>query len=322
MKFKIRPSNQEDYAQIAAVLAAAKPYASASAEILQYRDQTRPAICQFQRFVAVLDNEVVGFSWYTQYADMFEPDAFWVDVCVAPSYQKQGIGSALYTALWQNLPPGQRFTLRVQIREDALASLKFAQNQGFQEFGRRWESSLDLFTFDEKQFPDYKAQLGAQGIKIVSFTDLADDPDRERKLHQLQTELDQDVPMLVPVTPMTFTQFSNQVLRNPSLVAEGLMVAVHGNDYVGLSSLFEIDPKSLVIDLTGTNRAYRRRGIALALKLHGILFARQRGYQRIEVQNDAANQGMLAINEKLGFVRGPALLQYMRKFVQDEVLFT
>ena len=313
MALEIRPYGQGDYPQIATILANAKPYAAVSAEILQYRDQTRPDFCQFQRFVAALDGRLVGFSLYTQYADMFEPNAFWVDVCVSPLYQNQGIGSVLYATLLQDLPSKRPATLRIQIREDDLTAIKFAEKQGFQEFGRRWESSLDVAAFNKKQFPDYRDQLWAQGIKIVSFTDLADDPERDRKMYQLQTELDQDVPMLVSATPMTFAQFSHQVLRNPALVGDGLLVATDGNEYIGMSSLFETTPKSLVIDLTGTKAAYRRRGIAMALKLEGILFARERGYEKIKVHNDVANQGMIAINKKLGFVRGPAMVQYARE---------
>jgi mycothiol synthase len=310
MAIQIEPDNQKNYPQIAAVLAAAIPYAATSAEIIQYRDETRPSHCHFRRFVAVHDNEVVGFGAYTQYADMYEPDAFWANVCVMPAFQRQGIGTALYRALRQSLATREPYTLRAQIREDCQAGVTFATKQGFQEFGRRWESSLDVAAFDAKRFSDYTAQVEARGLKIVPFTKLANDPERERKLYQLQTELDQDVPMLVAGTPMTFEQFSDQVLKNPSLVADGLMVAIAGDEYVGMSSLFEVDAKALVIDLTGTKMAYRRQGIAMALKLEGILFARRQGYERIEVHNDLTNQGMIAINEKLGFVRGPAIIQY------------
>jgi hypothetical protein len=43
MPFAIRPYTQEDYPQLAAILAEAKPSAAASAEMLQYRDQTHPS---------------------------------------------------------------------------------------------------------------------------------------------------------------------------------------------------------------------------------------------------------------------------------------
>ena len=317
MNVKIRPFHPDEYDQIAAVLAAARPETAVSAELLQYRDQTRPAICQSQRFVAVRDGLVVGFSFYTQYADMFEPNAYWVDVCISPLHRKQGIGTALFTRLRQSLWAKRPFTLRVQIKENNRAGIRFAEKHGFQEFGRRWESRLSVAEFDEIQFPDFTTPLAAKGIHIVPFTDLADDPARDRKLYALQTELDQDVPMLVPVTPMTFAQFADQVLHNPSLVADGLMVATHGDAYVGMSSFFESGSHSLVIDLTGTRKPYRRQGIAIALKLAGILFARRRGYETIIVHNDVVNRGMLAVNDKLGFVRQPAMIQYALDYRRD-----
>jgi mycothiol synthase len=314
MPIEIRPYNKKDYQQIAAVLADAKPYARVSAEILQYRDQTRPSFCQSQRLVAVKDHHVIGFSWYTQYADMFEPHAYWIDVCVSRSHQRQGIGSDLYEGLLQSLQSKQPFTLRAQIQEDQPAGIQFAGTRGFQEFGRRWESRLDVTSFDKNRFSDIHANLNAQNIQIVSFNDLAADPQRNQKLYYLQTELDQDVPMPVPASAMTFEQFSAQILDNPSLVAEGFLVAMHGNEYIGMSSFFESGDGFLAIDLTGTRRAYRQRGIATALKIHGILFAQRMGYKTIIVQNDIVNQGMIAINEKLGFVRCPAIIQFAKEF--------
>ena len=313
MPFAIRSYTQEDYPQLASVLADAKSDAATSAEMLQYRDQTRPSFCRFERFVAVENNNILGFSFYTQYADMFEPDAYWIDVCVSPAHQRQGIGSRLYNQLRQSFQSQQLFTFRAQIQEENLAGIHFAETRGFQEFGRRWESSLAVTTFDKSR-NSLIANLEAQNIQIKSFTDLSSDPKRDQKIYELQSELDQDVPMLVPPTPMTFEQFSNQILDNPSLVAEGLFVALDGDEYVGMSSLFESDNKSLAIDLTGTKKSHRRRGIALALKIQGILFAQRQGYQTITVQNDMTNRGMITINEKLGFVRSPALIQYARKF--------
>lgn len=318
MLFEIRPYNQNDYLQIAAVLASAKPQASTSAELLQYRDQTRPSFCQFARFVAVKDKSIIGFSFYTQYADMFEPNAFWIDVCVSPAHQKQGVGSRLFDQLRQSLHANPLFTFRTQIQEDHLPGIRFAESRGFKEFGRRWESILDVTTFDKNPWLKTQAQLDAQNIQIIPYPDLATDPERDRKVYQLQTELDQDVPMLVPTTAMTFDQFANQILDNPSFVAEGLLIAVHGNEYVGMSSLFAVDDQSLVIDLTGTKKEYRRRGIAMALKIQGVLFAQRQEYKSITVHNDTMNEGMLAINKRLGFVRHPALIQYAKDFKPTE----
>jgi GNAT superfamily N-acetyltransferase len=50
---------------------------------------------------------------------------------------------------------------------------------------------------------------------------------------------------------------------------------------------------------------HRRRGIALALKLAAIDYARRVGAPIIRTDNDSTNTGMLAINSRLGFVRQP-----------------
>ena len=57
-------------------------------------------------------------------------------------------------------------------------------------------------------------------------------------------------------------------------------------------------------------RDYRRRGIALALKLHGIAHAKEQGYKKIRTMNESTNRPMLNINERLGFEKRPAWISF------------
>ena len=54
---------------------------------------------------------------------------------------------------------------------------------------------------------------------------------------------------------------------------------------------------------TGVAREYRRQGVATALKLRAIEYAREHGYQTIRAFNLPIHSEMLALNEKLGFPR-------------------
>lgn len=70
--------------------------------------------------------------------------------------------------------------------------------------------------------------------------------------------------------------------------------------------------------LTGVRRAWRRKGIALALKLRAIAYARSVGAPVIRTENATTNQAMLAINEALGFAKQPAWITFVKKITDEE----
>jgi GNAT superfamily N-acetyltransferase len=67
-------------------------------------------------------------------------------------------------------------------------------------------------------------------------------------------------------------------------------------------------------ELTGVTRAYRRRGIALALKLRTIAYAKAHGCPVIRTWNASTNGVILSINDRLGFVRQPAAIHFVKIF--------
>jgi GNAT superfamily N-acetyltransferase len=65
-------------------------------------------------------------------------------------------------------------------------------------------------------------------------------------------------------------------------------------------------------ELTGTLKAYRGLGIATTLKLKGFEWARDNGYTVIRTWSNSFNKPMLALNEKLGFVRQAADIAFKK----------
>jgi predicted GNAT superfamily acetyltransferase len=94
-------------------------------------------------------------------------------------------------------------------------------------------------------------------------------------------------------------------MKSPNLFPEGYMIAKDGDKYVGMSTVWKAqkDPKGLYQGLTGVVRDYRGQGIAVALKLKVIEFARNHKYEKLKTWNDSTNAPMLGINVKLGFKR-------------------
>jgi RimJ/RimL family protein N-acetyltransferase len=65
--------------------------------------------------------------------------------------------------------------------------------------------------------------------------------------------------------------------------------------------------------ITGVDRMYRGRKIALALKLLAIRWAIEKGASCIVTDNDSQNAPMLAINRKLGYVPRPGIFRLTRQ---------
>ncbi len=109
MTVHIRKATPTDYETI--VINRTRPDLSMTAELLHSADASRDPKCLCAYFVAERDGQIVGFTSYTQYIDMYHPQKFWVSLSVLPEHTRQGIGSALYTHLLDSLAPHNPSTL-------------------------------------------------------------------------------------------------------------------------------------------------------------------------------------------------------------------
>jgi GNAT superfamily N-acetyltransferase len=97
------------------------------------------------------------------------------------------------------------------------------------------------------------------------------------------------------------------MLANPNLLPEGYMVALEGKKYVGMSNLWNAETiPDVWTGLTGVLREYRGRGIAMALKVVVLGWAKEAGILGTRTWNAEQNAGMRGINERLGFEILPA----------------
>jgi mycothiol synthase len=315
MSFYIRPFTPSDYAALLAISQAIYPDYAATEDEMRYWDEHRDPDRKFQRLVAEQDRRVVGVAYYNQSLDNYHPRKFTIDVAVHPDVQRQGIGSALYEQIVEGVLPYNPLNLRSRVREDMQSGIQFLQARGYQDVWREWESRLELATFDPSPYQGLEEKLREQGIEIKSRKELEDDPQCFHKLHELDNEVAQDIPSLDGNTPMSFDQYMNLIVNNPESPAEGRFVAVHDGEYVGMGGLWQSKAENdFTNNLTGVKRAYRHRGIALALKLRAIAYARQQGGTFIKTWNDSPNDAMLAINMQLGYVRKAGWITFLKEF--------
>jgi RimJ/RimL family protein N-acetyltransferase len=193
----------------------------------------------------------------------------------------------------------------------------FLERRGFIEDMRMWTSAIDLTEFDPSLYAAEVAAVEALGIQLRSFADLGyDDPNVRRRIYEILMAVREDVP-LPPNDERTETSFETWWERagRPDLLADGYFVAVADGQYVGMSNLWRSpEADEARTGITGVRREWRRRGIALALKVRSLEFAKAQGFRRVVTENETNNRGMIAINDRLGFVKRPAYVHYLKTF--------
>jgi GNAT superfamily N-acetyltransferase len=314
MSLVIRQWTQEDYPVLLEIRNACMPDYAISLNEYRRGDEVRDAKCYHNRLVAERYGATIGFASFGHTESMYNPQRFEFQVQVLPQHRRQGIGSALYNAMNTDLERLEPDALRTYTREDMPADIRFIEKRGYVEEQRYWESRLNVASFDTAPFAGAQTRPAEDGVTLTTYGALADDPERDRKMYELETELFRDLPSPEPLTDLTYEQYRKHVLESPNLLPDGWIVAVHGGEYIGVSGVWHAQDKPyLDTGLTAVKREWRRHGIALAMKLRVIDYARREGYAEIRTDNESNNRGMLSINERLGFVKQPVWIGYVKK---------
>ncbi|MGK0619680.1 GNAT family N-acetyltransferase [Meiothermus cerbereus] len=308
----VRPFADRDYPAVVEVLKAAWPDEAHSEAGLREHDDHAPQI-RWGRFVAEVEGQVVGVGDYTQFEGMYHPQKFGVWVTVKPTFRSQGIGKALYRQVLSALEPHHPISILSSTREDQPHALAWLGKLGFVEKMRYWESRLDVQRFDFAPWAGRMEAVEAAGFALKSLQELEADKEHRQKLYDLWLEARLDVPRPEEISEVSFEDYCKWVFESRYYLPEGHFVAIDKTtgQYVALSTLWKTDGDYLQTGLTGTRRAYRRKGLALALKLKGIRFAKAYGAKEIRTGNETGNRAMLSINEALGFVKQPAWIDYV-----------
>lgn len=243
---------------------------------------------------------------------MTSPGAYLIDILVDPDYRGQGIGRALLESLepfgWEQ--DAER--LWSDCREDFSRSVRFLECAGYTNFGIRFESSLDLTTFDESPFASAFGRTAQAGYVLTTLTEeQIVEHNADRKLFDLNTVAMADVPFPGGARPqMTYENWRSMMLEGPTADPAGIFIAKLGNEYVGLTALELPESGPAITGTTGVLPEHRGRGVAMALKLLSFRYARKRGYREVRAHNDTANPPILRMNEKLGYHRLPGWLTW------------
>lgn len=302
----IRLVQRDDYAQLAPLWNLTYPLDKLSADELIYFDSTFEAPCKFARFVTYKDDKLIGSCSYAQYQGAYHPQKFIVEVFVRPDAQGRGIGGALYEHLLEHLRPFDPISLRCQVKEDNPRAILFAEARDFKETKRDWDAVLEVANFDPSPFAGLETKLQTKGIELKTFAELGDTSQNRQAFADMFNEVRLDVPRSEPATPLSFEFIESRIFEAPDFFPEGLFLALTGNELIGLTQFWSSTSSSdLFTGLTGVKQAYRGQGVATALKVKALSYAKEINAPKVYTDNATTNTEMIAVNDKLGFEKQP-----------------
>ncbi len=317
MKLEIRPFTRNDLPDIIELWNVVRPNQQRTLdEAISDMDTLEP---QFQTafFVTELEHQIVGVAEIYRHPGMYHPHKFFGNIFVHPDHWSKGIGTALYQQSLEFLTALEAISFRTQVAESDAHSLQFATTRGFTESKRDFESLLTVNSFDFSSFAGLET---VEGLEFHTAKEL-DSTVFRQAFFDCFTATRNDVPRSQAASPLSFDFFQEQVLGDEYFLWEGTQIALDPttDTILGFSGVYQGAMDGWMDQwLTATRREARGRGIALALKLRVVKYALEQGYTTIRTDNDTRNAPMLAINDKLGFVRQPALISVV-EFYRDDV---
>jgi GNAT superfamily N-acetyltransferase len=283
----IRDFEEQD-AEAASALLGDLPWFTTPEALLHWA-RNLPERAHARYWVAEQRDELVGwveaeFQWATERDDLAHVWAF-----VRPDRRGRGIGSTLYDrAVDHNRVHGARELKSGALEDDGH---RFLLRRGYERTRQERLSAVDPCTIDTSalELPDC--------FRLATLGEL---PGRERDLHALYVEISADMPADDAESNIGFEEWLAEALGDPTLSKDGSFVVLDGDTPAALAWI-KVAGTRAENELTGTARAYRRRGLARAAKLATIRWCAEQGIERIATGNDSTNVGMLAINDELGY---------------------
>jgi mycothiol synthase len=256
--------------------------------------------------VALLDGMPVACGF--MYPDV--PEYAEAHVVVVPEERSRGIGSAMLAEIGALARAAERTELQGEARASDAQSRAFFERRGYRVVGGEQAVALDLEAYE----PEPARRL--TGVEIVA---LADHPDLADALYAVGVEGAADIPGNAGT--LSIEQWRAMELDRPSRRRDLFFVAVADGEPIGYVSMDDLGREGHN-GLTTVRRAWRRRGIATALKRTQVAAAKRAGFVRLVTGSEERNLPMRSLNAKLGYrpdpsrstivVRGPANVRFAR----------
>ena len=255
---------------------------TAPVEEMRHRIEREP----FRLYLlARLDGEVVA-SGFMGKSDLGHGS---VMPLVPEERRGQGIGSAILDRLVDHVRARGFTAVGGQIDGADEHSLGWALGRGFREIDRQVEMVRTL----DGPLPEPAPFDG------VEFATIGERPELLEHAYDLATEGYADLKLATGTVSVPLEEW----LRDEATLPGGSFVALADGEVVGFAGLMAWpgDGTRSEHGLTVVRRAWRRRGLATALKSRELTWASRNGIRELVTWTQTGNEALQGVNERLGY---------------------
>jgi mycothiol synthase len=241
--------------------------------------------------IALLDGQPAGCG----FVELEHAPLAAVQVDVVPSLRGRGVGTALLADVSEHAAEHGKNELQGEVRQNDAESRAYFERRGYQCVGGEQAVALDLAAHEPLPVEP------PSGIAIVSR---AERPELAEGMYEVAREAEQDIPGATP--DRSFEIWRAREIDRPTRDPAFTFIALADDEVVGYAGM-EAHGSDVFHGLTAVKRAWRAKGVAIALKRSQIAVAKQRGFARLVTESEERNTPMRRLNEKLGYLPEPSL---------------
>jgi RimJ/RimL family protein N-acetyltransferase len=311
-----RPATVEDAGLASDLMSASYAAMPQDPLLTRYRWKHPRKDMKWERFIGEIEGRPAAFlSWYHGPWDKLPDRHCEVEVWLDRAHLDRALLRAMFSWIGDRaVADGARLLLAYCAEDepemlDSLAELGYSRER----IEKVWE--LDLREHGPKLVEEARVALdtmAAAGIELTTL-DAWSDPEKMRKVYELDASTRQDIPTSLPILIEDLDYFVKRT-NAPDRRSDRTWVALDDGRPVALSYLkFPPVRGTVWTGYTCTHADHRGRGIARAVKLQTLAQAARLGVPHVRTDNDAENAPMLHINEALGYVRRPGFVEHHKR---------
>ncbi len=304
MTVLIRPGNDDDAAIVELTNLVHPPAERMTKEEFRHQETLRNPSDAWSRLVAVEGERLIAVADAANNHSR-PPQKFTLYLAVHPEFRRRGVGTELEGRLRAFARQHGGTELTATLREDDTGSRTFLERLGYQEVYRRFQMELNVRRFDWGHYQGWRDKLGT--LQLLTWGEAGSTEENLRKLYELSVTLTADVPHPDGAPRFSYEEFI-KYFAAPGFRPDALFLMADAGEWVAMTGLLIPEGRPAYTYFTGVRREYRGRGLATALKLASIEYAKDHEITAMRTTNDTVNYAMVAVNEKLGYYCLPARL--------------